>query len=46
VMAAGVYGLRQGEPGWNMAVDVSPQWGVIDIYDIVSIIYHYGETYP
>jgi parallel beta-helix repeat protein len=45
VMAADAYGNRLGEPGWNSLADLAPQWGVINIYDIVTIMYHYGETY-
>jgi len=44
--AAGVYGSKEGDPNWNPDVDVAPQWGIINIYDLVTIASRYGQTCP
>jgi hypothetical protein len=40
------YGCREGEPTWNANADVAPPYGIINIYDFVTFVYHYGEKYP
>ncbi|MCK4669361.1 right-handed parallel beta-helix repeat-containing protein [Candidatus Bathyarchaeota archaeon] len=45
VMAAAAYGSTPEDPDWNPIADVAPQYGIIDIYDLVTIASHYGETY-
>jgi hypothetical protein len=37
------YDSRTGDPLYNATADVSPEWGLINIFDIVTIISHYGE---
>jgi len=44
--AAGVYGSKEGDPNWNPDADVAPQWGIINIYDLVTIASRYGQTCP
>jgi parallel beta-helix repeat protein len=44
VSAASIYGCQEGELSWNPEADVAPPYGVIDIYDLVTIAYHYGKT--
>lgn len=39
------YGSRDGESNWNPEADLAPQYGIIDILDLVTIASHYGETY-
>jgi hypothetical protein len=46
VIVADAYGSHVGDPEWNQLADIAPQWGKIDIYDAVTIVYHYGETNP
>jgi len=46
VIAADAYGSHPGDPHWNPLADLAPQWGIINIYDLVTCAYHYGETYP
>jgi parallel beta-helix repeat protein len=46
VMAADAYGSSKGDPSWNPLADLAPQWGIINIYDLVTCAYHYLETYP
>jgi hypothetical protein len=41
-----IYGCKEGEPAWNSNADVIVPYGIINIYDCVSLIYHYGEKYP
>jgi len=40
------YGSKEGEPNWNPNANYAPPYDRIDIFDIVTIAYHYGETYP
>lgn len=40
------YDSREGDQNWNGAADLAPPHGSTDIYDIATIIYHYGKTYP
>jgi len=37
------YGLRQGELHWNPKADIAAPYGIIDIFDLVTCAYHYGE---
>lgn len=40
------YGRREGAPTWNPNADIAPPYGIINIYDFVTFLYHYGEKYP
>jgi len=31
---------------WNPHADIALQYGIIDIYDIIAVTPHFGETYP
>jgi hypothetical protein len=44
--ASAIYGSQEGDPNWNPDADVAPQWGIINIYDIVTIASRYGQTCP
>lgn len=44
VEASASYGARQGEPDWNPNINFAPDWHIIDLYDLVTCAYHYGET--
>lgn len=44
VLASTSYDLREGDPDWNEHVDVAAPYGLIDIYDIVTIAYCYGKA--
>jgi hypothetical protein len=44
--ASTCYGSKEGDPNWNPDADVAPQWGVINIYDLVTIASRYGSTCP
>ena len=46
VLAASIYGCREGEPNWNPEADITSPYGIIDILDLVTIAYHYGRTCP
>jgi len=46
VLACASYGSKKGDPNWNLYADVAPPWGIINIYDIVTITRNYGKTYP
>jgi len=42
VIVSGLYGVREGEPGWNPRADVIAD-GVINIYDVVAVSDSYGK---
>jgi len=46
IASISIYGITEGDADWNVFADLAPRWGVIDIFDIVTCAYHYGETYP
>ncbi len=46
VNAAAAYGSKPGDSNWNPYTDLAPPYGIINIYDLVTITYHYGKTYP
>jgi len=46
VLAVNAYGSTPLDPDWNPHCDIAEPYGVINIYDIVMICSHYGETYP
>ena len=43
-LATASYGSRVGDENWNPEADVAPEWGVIDIYDMVTLSSYYGYT--
>ncbi len=44
VAVASIYGSREGDPDWNPEADLAPEWGVINIYDLVTLTSRYGQT--
>jgi PKD repeat protein len=47
VVAASVaYNSKPGDPTWNPQADIAPEYGWIDLFDLVTINCHYGETCP
>jgi hypothetical protein len=42
--AAAAYETEEGDPKWLPDADVAPPYGIIDIYDIVTIASRYGQT--
>jgi hypothetical protein len=43
ILAAKAFGSSPGDPNWNPAADVLGH-GVVDIFDIIAICSHFGET--
>lgn len=43
VLAARAYGSKPEAINWNAFADLAPQWGVIDILDIVTLTSHYAS---
>ena len=39
------YGRKEDEPKWNPNADLAPPYGIINIYDFVTFLSHYGEKY-
>jgi len=46
VAACMAYDARPGDPNWNPYADIAPEFGIIDIYDIVTITFNYGVSDP
>lgn len=46
VLIASIYGCAKDDPDWNPLADLAPEWGKIDIYDLVTCAAHYGQTRP
>jgi hypothetical protein len=46
VIVANAYGSHVGDPEWNQIADIAPPWEIINLYDAVTLVYHYGETNP
>lgn len=44
VIAASAYGAYEGDPDWNSEADVAPLYGLINIYDMVTIASNYGKS--
>jgi hypothetical protein len=45
VLAVEAYGSMLGDPNWNEDADIAEPYGVINIFDIVTICSYYGLTY-
>jgi len=45
VLACASYGSKKGYPNWNQFADLAPPYGIINIYDIVTIAVNCGKTY-
>lgn len=43
VFLASAYGAADGDPKWLPQADLAPQWGRIDILDLVTAAYYYGK---
>jgi hypothetical protein len=39
------YDATPGDPNWNPEADVAPPFGIIDLFDIVTVTAKYGQTY-
>jgi hypothetical protein len=40
------YDSTPTDPNWNPSADLAPKFGVIDIYDVCSVLINYGKTDP
>jgi hypothetical protein len=45
VLCASSYGATPLDPNWNSDCDLAEPYGIIDIFDIVTVASHYGEEY-
>jgi len=46
VAISSIYHCQEGEPNWNPEADLAPPYGIINMLDLVTCVYHYGEKYP
>jgi parallel beta-helix repeat protein len=46
VVTCASYGSREDEPNWNPNANFALSWNRIDIFDLVTIISHYGQERP
>jgi hypothetical protein len=44
--ASGIYGSKDGDPNWNPNANFAPLYDVINIFDLITCIYHYGQVIP
>lgn len=44
VIVSGAYGATPDDLNWNANADLAYHYGVIDVFDLVSVVSHYGET--
>jgi len=44
VLLCSAYGSREGDPEWNPEADLAPEWGIINLYDAVSLLINYGKS--
>jgi hypothetical protein len=40
------YGSREGYANWNPNANFAEEWDRINLYDAITLIYHYGQTMP
>lgn len=45
VAIASIYGCKEGDPNFNPEADLAPPYGVINMLDLVTCAYHYGQKY-
>jgi len=45
VAIARIYECTEEDPEWSPLADLARQWGRIDLFDLVTCAYHYGEKY-
>ncbi|MGB9135007.1 MAG: hypothetical protein WCC63_05440 [Candidatus Bathyarchaeia archaeon] len=45
VLFAGAYGSTPSNPNWNPYCDIAEPYGIVDIFDMVTIASSYGEEY-
>jgi parallel beta-helix repeat protein len=43
ILAAHAYSSNDGDQNWNPNTNFAQPWNIIDLFDIVTITYHYGE---
>lgn len=43
VLAVAAFGSKEGDLEWIADADLAPQYGIIDIYDFVTLTYYFGE---
>jgi len=44
VLAAQAYKSTPDDPNWNPLADLAPPYGIIDIFDIITMIYNFGRS--
>jgi len=44
VMLCTAYGSHEGDPEWNPEADLAPEWGIINLYDAVTLNLRYGQS--
>lgn len=45
IIAVSAYGSRPGDANWIPDADLAPMYGIINIFDLVTLAYHYGKTF-
>jgi hypothetical protein len=45
VLLCGAYMSTPSDPNWVCCCDITEPCDIIDIFDVVLMVYYYGETY-
>jgi parallel beta-helix repeat protein len=45
VHISSIYHCQEGELDWNPEADLAPPYGIIDMLDLVTCVFHYGEKW-
>lgn len=45
ILASKSYHTKEDEIDWNSNANFAPPWDKVDIFDLVTVAYHYGEEY-
>ena len=46
IEAIASFNTEDGESNWNSNANYAPIWDKLDLHDLVTIAYHYGEIHP
>ena len=38
------YGSKRGDPFWSEEADLAPEWGLIDIFDVATLLYFFSQS--
>ncbi len=45
IIVATAFGAETGQENWDSRGDISSEWGLIDIFDLIMVAVEFGETW-